>query len=61
MQVIEECSVTHKINTLLTIYYFKLLVRQVIACRDELCLSNGQDGMTSATLPFPAAGHGSHA
>lgn len=61
MQIIEECSVILRVNTLLTIYYFEILTSKVIARRDELCASNGEDGMTRARLPFPPVGHGSHA
>ena len=61
MLVINECSVISRINTLLTIYYFKILASKVIVSRDELYASNGEDGMVRGRLLFPPVGHGSHA
>ena len=61
MQIIDKCSVIARVNNLFTIYYFEILANEVIVSRDELCASNGEDGMTRTKLPFPPVGHGSHA
>jgi len=61
MQIINKCSVISRVNNLFTIYYLEIPASKVIVGRDELCASNGEDGMTRERLPFPPVGHGSHA